>query len=95
MPDPVIGKAITDLTVGEPAVLMSEAHYNALLTHLAQLQAVRDAAAQLAKEFHEMHEEQRQKLIIGQTLESAAKNWETLGKTMDMQPLLDALSRCP
>ena len=59
---------------------------------VGRLRKIEQAAQQLAAEFHAMHEEQREKLIVGQTLESAAENWGTLYKTMAMQPLLDALT---
>ena len=61
-------------------------------TRYHRLLEVVAAAQQVGREFIEMQEEQRQKLIIGQTLESASENWNALEKSVDFAPLLAALA---
>lgn len=54
--------------------------------------AVVAAAEQIAREFREMEAEQREKLVIGQTFESACENWKGLEKGVDFAPLMEALA---
>ena len=61
--------------------------------HCAHLDNVVEAANNLVYQFREMQAEQDDKLIRHQTLASASENWGSLTKTLDFQPLIDALAR--
>ena len=60
---------------------------------IAQLRAVQLAARALLHELDVVAQRQRDLLVHGQTLESAANNWDeaTMGCSIDFGPLRDAL----
>lgn len=62
-----------------------------LTTRAELLTACRNAVA----EFEAVKEHQYKLLILGQTLESAAANWDeaTLGKSVDYEPLMAAIAK--
>lgn len=59
----------------------------------ASLKRLTVAAEVVIADFRRLQAHQDQLLVHGQTLESAAANWDeaTLGQSIDFQPLIDAL----
>lgn len=53
------------------------------------------AAKAVVAQFEAISRRQHELLVLGQTLESAAANWDeaTLGQSLDFQPLIDAIVR--
>jgi hypothetical protein len=52
------------------------------------------AAEDVVAQFQAMSQRQHELLVEGQTLESAAENWDeaTLGQFIDLHPLMDAVA---
>ena len=50
------------------------------------------AARGVIAEFEAVKHEQYEKLTLNQTLESASENWGKLGRSVDFQPLMDAVA---
>ena len=52
-----------------------------------------EASKKIVSEFVAVRDEQHEKLVHHQTLESASKNWNDLRRTIDFQPLVTVLEK--
>jgi hypothetical protein len=77
----------------DPRTSREEAQANAYL--IAAAPELLEACRNVALQFEAIKKRQHELLVEGQTLESAAANWDeaTLGQSIDFEPLIAAIAK--